>query len=219
MPRHAPDTSSVDAAHDFRRPLGQLLVEEGILTTEQLDAALRAQYGTDKQLGQVLVELGYVASGVVEAALVEQQAPVGPFPSPAPLPEPQPESEPDVLEAWREAVDQRDALIGRYGEELAARDARIVALGAQVAELRDRPAAEPEPEPEPEPAETAHVRFVPAVDGYRLAEADGPAPAPGERVEHDGRLYVVERLGLSPLPGSRLRCAYLAAAPVNTISP
>lgn len=226
----------MDAAHDFRQPLGQLLVEEGLITAEQLDSALRAQYGTDKQLGAVVVELGFVAPGVVEAALAEQEA----------LTASQSADEeagaPDALAPWRVALEQRDTMLVRYRAELTQREAQLAERDAQLTERDERidvmerhleaataradalqarvnelEAAPAPVEPEPVPAETAHVLFVPASDGYRLVSREGPAPAPGERLEHEGRAYVVERYGPSPVPGSRLRCAILADG--RTLSP
>lgn len=211
----------MDAAHEFRRPLGQLLVDEGILTSEQLDTALRAQYGTEKQLGQVLVELGYVAAEVVESALLGQHAQeAGVAAEPA-------QSAEEIVAPWRLALDERDALLRSFVQDVQERDARIAELSEELAAAGERiagleaeraelQAAEVVPDPEPE---TAHLLFLPAADGYRLVPAAGPAPGPGEPIDHEGRPYAVERLGPSPLPGSALRCAYLSEAPGRTIAP
>lgn len=53
------------------------------------------------------------------------------------------------------------------------------------------------------------VAFVGSAAGYRLAEQEGAAPGRGERVEVDGTPFRVLRLGPSPLPGDRRRCAFL----------
>ncbi|HSO01532.1 MAG TPA: hypothetical protein VLS46_03300 [Gaiellaceae bacterium] len=53
------------------------------------------------------------------------------------------------------------------------------------------------------------VAFVPSPAGYRLAEREGAAPGRGERVEVEGTPFRVLRLGPSPLPGDRRRCAFL----------
>lgn len=53
------------------------------------------------------------------------------------------------------------------------------------------------------------VAFVGSPGGYRLAEREGAAPGRGERVEVDGTPFRVLRLGPSPLPGDRRRCAFL----------
>lgn len=53
------------------------------------------------------------------------------------------------------------------------------------------------------------VAFVGSPEGYRLAEREGAAPGRGERVEVGGTPFRVLRLGPSPLPGDRRRCAFL----------
>jgi len=58
------------------------------------------------------------------------------------------------------------------------------------------------------PAAT-HLLFVRTPDGYGLRLAVGEAPAPGAQVFVDGAAHVVAKLGPSPLPGDRRRCAYL----------
>ena len=89
-------------------------------------------------------------------------------------------------------------------------------LGADEVSAREleRAAHEPQPEPEPErhpspePLEAAHLLFVRNGSGYRLVEREGPAPGVGSPIELD-RLFAVTKLGRSPLPGDRRRCAYL----------
>jgi chromosome segregation ATPase len=62
----------VDAAHDTRRQLGQLMVDEGLLSAEELAHALQEQSETGKPLGETLVALGYASPGAVANALAEQ---------------------------------------------------------------------------------------------------------------------------------------------------
>ena len=62
----------MEAAHDNRRQLGQLMVEEGILTSEQLMRALAEQDRTGQPLGEILVELGFASPGAVANSLAEQ---------------------------------------------------------------------------------------------------------------------------------------------------
>lgn len=60
--------------------------------------------------------------------------------------------------------------------------------------------------------EESYVAFVPAGEGYRLVECDGPAPYLGQIVELDGFddvMLRVSRLGRSPLPFDGRPCAYL----------
>ena len=48
------------------------MVDEGLLSPEQLEHALAQQIQTGKQLGETLVELGYASPGAVANALAEQ---------------------------------------------------------------------------------------------------------------------------------------------------
>jgi len=77
------------------------------------------------------------------------------------------------------------------------------------------PAPEPAAAVTPAPAVHGHVLFVSASDGYRLLQRDGPPPDRGAVLELDGGVFLVLRLGPSPLPGDRRRCAFLSreAAP------
>lgn len=59
-------------AHFPWRPLGELLVEGGLLTAAELDQALAEQRRTGRLLGQVLVERGYVSGPSLARALAEQ---------------------------------------------------------------------------------------------------------------------------------------------------
>jgi hypothetical protein len=54
-------------------PLGQLLVERGHLTDQQLDSALAEQSRSGLPLGQVLIGLGYVTAATIAQALATQQ--------------------------------------------------------------------------------------------------------------------------------------------------
>jgi len=56
-----------------------------------------------------------------------------------------------------------------------------------------------------------HLLFIATPAGYSLAEQDGPPPRPGDRIEIPGQAtsFLVVKLGPSPLPNDRRRCAYL----------
>ena len=146
----AADTPFVDAAHEIRRPLGQVLVDQGLITAEQLEQALAVQSDTEKQLGEVLVMLGFISPGVVANGLAEQHGgplkteygisagfggerqearPVRETEEPAAA---QQEAQ-DVLAPWRTAVEQRDALIAQLRPELGKRGAQVEALSEQLA--------------------------------------------------------------------------------------
>ena len=54
------------------RPLGRLLVSKGLVSDEQLEAALRDQALSGRRLGEVLVELGFLSQRALSLALAEQ---------------------------------------------------------------------------------------------------------------------------------------------------
>jgi type IV pilus assembly protein PilB len=54
------------------KKLGELLVENGLLTEVQLIQALEAQKGTRKLLGVVIVEMGFTSKEKLEAVLAHQ---------------------------------------------------------------------------------------------------------------------------------------------------
>jgi hypothetical protein len=55
-----------------------------------------------------------------------------------------------------------------------------------------------------------YLLFVWKPSGYELIQQDGEPPAIGARVEVDGAMLQVTKVGPSPLPGDRRICAYLA---------
>lgn len=67
--------------------------------------------------------------------------------------------------------------------------------------------------PAVEPAADGWLAFVPSPDGYRLVEQEGDPPARNETVELEGGTFRVLRLGPSPLPGDRRRCAFVEQEP------
>lgn len=54
------------------RKLGDLLVEQGLITNLQLSVALSAQQSTNRRLGEVLVERGYASEDQISACLADQ---------------------------------------------------------------------------------------------------------------------------------------------------
>jgi hypothetical protein len=107
-------------------------------------------------------------------------------------------------------------------DRLAELIERVVALLDQVT-LAPAPALAPAPTPaaaepqreivsnqhNPEPVPDGWVAFVASPDGYRLLERAGPPPVGGAVLELDAEAFTVLRLGPSPLPGDRRRCAFL----------
>jgi uncharacterized coiled-coil protein SlyX len=62
----------VEAARIRWRPLGRLLVEQGLLSEAQLEHALEEQESTGRRLGETLVELEFVSHAALSHALAEQ---------------------------------------------------------------------------------------------------------------------------------------------------
>ena len=63
----------MDAAHGTRRKLGELLVEEGLLTEEQLADALVESVSSGRKIGAVLVERGVLSGPARANFLADQQ--------------------------------------------------------------------------------------------------------------------------------------------------
>ncbi|MFP4191179.1 MAG: hypothetical protein ACLFU6_03815, partial [Candidatus Hydrogenedentota bacterium] len=66
----APPSSS--ASNPDRRRLGEMLLDEGVISQEQLDEAVRAKEEKGGFIGQALVELGYVDQRTLISFLVKQ---------------------------------------------------------------------------------------------------------------------------------------------------
>lgn len=62
----------MEAAHIPWRPLGELLVEHGVLTHAELETALAEQQRTGKKLGEIILERGFASGPAVTRALAEQ---------------------------------------------------------------------------------------------------------------------------------------------------
>jgi hypothetical protein len=58
-----------------------------------------------------------------------------------------------------------------------------------------------------------YLLFISKPTGYELRERNGELPGVGQEIEEDGARLRVSKIGPSPLPGDRRRCAYLQ--PVN----
>ena len=86
---------------------------------------------------------------------------------------------------------------------------RLGELIERVVTLLDEVPAPESPSDDAAAVEAGHVLFVPGRDGYALVLRDGAVPGLSEPVALAGANYRVARLGPSPLPGDRRRCAFL----------
>ncbi len=183
------------------------MLDEGLVTSEQLSQALAEQARSGRPLGAILVEFGFVSAGAVGNALAEQHGGLlktefgisaglhalpggGGQSNTATAP-------PDAVARIREleshlhtALSERNGLVARVRELEAARS------------RTEGAAAEP-------PVGWSDLVSTPSPDGYALVEFPGPPPPLGTVVSIDGVGFVVRRIGPSPLPGSGLRCAFL----------
>jgi hypothetical protein len=170
-PARSRDTERVDAPRPTV-PLGQLLLQRGLLDEEQLEIALAEHMSSGKMLGEVLVAHGWLTQGQI-AELLDEQRTAG------------------------------------AGEDQAR---GIYLLRTRVAEAEaelEQPAVTEAPEPEPAEPDPGHVLFVWSPSGYALLARAGEPPPVGSEVGVSGGRLVVVKIGPSPLPGDRRRCAYL----------
>lgn len=72
------DPEIVPGAHPLWLPLGELLVERGLLSRRQLELALAEQKRTGRRLGEVLVAYGFVSQQALTTTLLEQVGGVEP---------------------------------------------------------------------------------------------------------------------------------------------
>src|SRR4029077_19965848 len=140
------------AAHITWRPLGQLFVERGLITQDELEEALVEQQETRKRLGAILIARGLVSGPELTSVLVDQLG----------------------MELTKES-----GFGSGLWDEIRRRHPRAndrapaeptAAGGGEPAEIRDR---QPPPEPEPEAPEPAPLAPVPEPPA-----ADPPLPDP-----------------------------------------
>jgi hypothetical protein len=140
-----------------------------------------------------------------------------------------------ALEETHDAVASRNADHEVRLKELDAGQARATQLERQLdetptqnthleAESNNVPTVTPSParsgaerHADEHAEDLSHLLFVPGPMGYRLVAQDGPPPMPGSTLqfsEDDGTTstLLVSKVGLAPLPGGSVACAYLVAA-------
>ncbi len=213
------------SADPARPQLGELLVHKGVLTETQLEHALAEQRNSGAPLGEILVRLGFSKGATIANALADQHGgplrteyglsigptrPVGTPPDPtrslAPVPDPGPTEQAAAIARLTAALDEKRLELARVHADLASAAGQIAAATAELARIRRE--AEPAPE-------TEHLLFLPGAKGYRILARSGPPPEVGAVVEvalEAGASvpFTVMKIGASPLPGTRARCAYLA---------
>jgi hypothetical protein len=214
----------VEAAENIWRPLGELLVEKGLVTSNELELALAEQADTDRLLGAILVERGYVSGPALAIALAEQYGVelktergfgTGLW---AEIDRRHREGrgtaderednvvslEPVKLTAV-EAVPEQDPQLDRLKSENSRLQDEIEGLRGEFTKLKLVEAPE---------TPASHLLFVPTPARYLLLEREGGPPKPGDELELPdigGRL-VVAKVGRSPFPDEPRPCAFLLLA-------
>jgi hypothetical protein len=131
--------------------LGDLLVQHGVVTSEQLAAALERQRTTGRPLGEIVVELGFAAGPIVAQALATQHgglvkteygfatgwANTGEAATPSVDPGAGELADRDrMIAELRDWATQAQAAIASRDQALVQRDGEIARLNAALAELR-----------------------------------------------------------------------------------
>jgi predicted RNase H-like nuclease (RuvC/YqgF family) len=117
------------------------------------------------------------------------------------------------------AVDHLQREIESLRAELAAREDTIARLRTELAELRTKVTAVEDAGSDVAPQDevrTKHVLFVSRPSAYEVLEREGRVPEVGSEIELGDSgpgLYRVSKVGPSPLPGDRRRCAFLELLP------
>ncbi len=58
----------------------------------------------------------------------------------------------------------------------------------------------------------SYLLFIWNTSGWTLREHEGEPPVVGDQIDEDGKRLEVSKVGSSPLPGDRRRCAYTTSA-------
>lgn len=87
---------------------------------------------------------------------------------------------------------------------------------AEEEQRRSEPAGEAETDDARRDGAGAHVLFIADASGYELLSREGRVPEVGTEIslsEDGAGRYRVSKVGRSPLPGDRRRCAFLEPLP------
>lgn len=131
---------------EARRKLGDIFVERGLLTNEQLDHALTEQREHGGRLGEVLVELGFVTRVALAGVITEQWDELrvttsGRKTAEARARQSTLESSSVVEVAMRERLESLTVELAAKDQRIAQQDATISALLNRVTDLERPPAA------------------------------------------------------------------------------
>ena len=189
-------------SNDSWQRLGEIFVQRGFVTPEQLDQALQRQRETGERVGEALVAQGAISKFELAGALAEQMSALE-DPAAEPATPSQPEATVVPLTPRVEEVPKPSAEPVRAEQEPEP--------AARVPELVRAPEPIVRPMVVPELGSPfGCVAFASTTAGYRLVQLGGPAPDVGSTIDvPDVGELVVLRLGPSPLPGDPRTCVFL----------
>jgi hypothetical protein len=213
----------VEPAESIWRPLGELLVEKGLVLPDELELALAEQSESGRLLGAILVERGYVSGPALAVALAEQYGVelstergfgTGLWAEidrrhrrGRDLPETDNGADNVVkLEPVKlspvEVVPDLDPALERLESENRRLQDEIERLHGEFSKLKLVET--------PEPA-ASHLLFVPTPARYLLVEREGPSPEPGSELEvpEAEDRFLVAKVGAAPFPAEPRPCAFL----------
>ena len=216
------------ATNESWRRLGDIFVERGFVTPDQLEQALMRQRETGERVGEALVAQGSISKFELAGALAEQASALD-LAAAEQAAAAQTETTPEPAPAEATVV----SLAPRLEEPAAAAAPEpgiVIEIEPEpdVAEIED--ASEPEVEPEPESRPPVSVvtslpiavvqpeaqpsfgwvAFASTTTGYRLFQLSGAIPALGTTVDiPELGERVVLRLGRSPLWQDQRTCVFL----------
>ena len=215
------------SSNESWRRLGDIFVERGFVTPEQLEHALARQRETGERVGEALVAQGSISKFELAGALAEQAAALDQAALEAATPQGAAAPEATVV-----------PIAPRLEEPATVVEAPVVPIAPQLEEpatvvdvaaegAPERPAVEAAPErpappvsvvtslpiavvqPDSQPS-FGWVAFASTTTGYRLIHLTGAIPAVGTTVDiPDLGERLVLRLGRSPLWQDQRTCAFL----------
>jgi hypothetical protein len=121
-----------------KRRLGDIIVDRGLITAEQLEQALVAQRESGSKLGEVLVELGFITRVALAGVITEQWDELRLTTSSrknaeaAAAPKAAPAGSSVVETALRERLEALTVELAARDQRIAQQDATIAALLAQI---------------------------------------------------------------------------------------
>jgi hypothetical protein len=184
-------------SNDSWQRLGQIFVQRGFVTPEQLDQALQRQRETGERVGEALVAQGAISKFELAGALAEQMAVLE-----VPAAEPAPPQAEGTVVPLTPRVEEAPMPVA---EPIPTPLPKPILAPAAIPELR---------------SPFGCVAFASTVVGYRLVQLGGPAPDVGATIDvPDVGELVVLRLGRSPLPGDQRTCVFLEPARADVKDP